>query len=326
MQQSRSTPHESGDALAIGSSPPLSSGVTLLEQYAAANAQGGRRVIKGQGDTFWATYESCAMMRIPTFETTPPHPLELRKVFHESWSAMASYLIEPDETHPANAWLYLCEDTSYSLDRLGAGARRDARRAARSLRISFENWPTILSSGFKAFSETRSRVGLSDGTIEQFHERFRRFAENPFHQAVGAWKEDSLVAFMSLAVVDDWVEIEGSFSVNEGRSFCPNDGLAHFILKEFLGQARYRTVSYGLSSIQDDSEEDGLHNYKRKVGFEARPVHRAFVLHPWLRPFANTMARTGAQLASKAWPRNRFLKKAKGVLLSISGPLSSAPR
>ncbi len=326
MQGSRSTSDALGGALTVGSPSLGPSGASLLEQYAAANAQAGRRIVKGQGDTFWATYESCAMMRIPTFATTPPHPLELRKVFHESWSAMASYLIDPDDTHPANAWLYLCQDKSYSLDKLGTAARRDARRAGRHLRIGFANWPAIMAAGFRAFSETRGRVGLSDGTIEQFHKRFQKFAENPFHQAVGAWKDDCLVAFMSLAIVDDWVEIEGSFSANEGRSLCPNDGLAHFVLGEFLGHPRYRTVSYGLSSIQDSSEEDGLHNYKRKVGFEARPVHRAFILHPWLRPLANTVARTGAHLVSKAWPQNRFLKKAKGVLLSIGGSLPAAPR
>lgn len=288
-----------------------------LDGYASALVRSGRRLLSGSSGTFWIRYESYAMMRVPTFALTPPSRDELHRVLRDSQSAVASYLLEPDESHPANAWLYVCHDRSYRLENLGVPGRRDARRAARSLRIEFVDWPTVMAHGFTAFSETRTRVGLSDGTVEQFQKRFHQFSLNPFHCAVGAWQDDSLVAFMTLVVVDDWVEIEGSFSADGSRTLCPNDGLAHFVLSHFLTKRHFNTVSYGLSSIQDAHQAEGLHNYKKKVGFDAQPVHRAFVLHPLLRPFANPLMLRGARMVAKVLPQNRLLKKASGMLVTL---------
>lgn len=288
-----------------------------LGGYASALARSGRRQLPGLPGTFWIRYESYAMMRVPTFALTPPSQDELHGILRHSRSAVVSYLLEPDEFHPANACLYICNNRSYCLENLSVAGRRDARRAGRSLRIEFVDWPMVMAYGFAAFSETRTRVGLSDGTIAQFQNRFQRFSRNPFHCAVGAWQDDSLVAFMTLVVVDDWVEIEGSFSVDNSRTMCPNDGLAHFVLSHFLIERRFNTVSYGLSSIQDAHQVEGLHSYKTKVGFDAKAVHRAFVLHPLLRPFVNPLMLRGARMVSKVLPHNRLLKKANGMLVKL---------
>jgi hypothetical protein len=186
------------------------------------------------------------------------------------------------------------------------------------------DWPTVMAHGFTAFSETRTRVGLSDGTVALFQNRFQRFSRNPFHRAVGAWKDDALVAFMSLAIVDDWVEIEGSFSADGFRTLCPNDGLVHFVLNHFLVKCQFNMVSYGLSSIQDAHQAEGLHTYKKKVGFEPQPVHRAFVLHPFLRPFAYPFTVRGAKWVSKVLPQNRLMKKASGMLATLVENTSSS--
>jgi len=298
-----------------------------MDDYASALTRSGRRLLPGRPGTFWMSYESYAMMRVPTFALTPPSRDELRDVLRLSRSAVATYLLEPDESHPANAWLYICHDRSYCLENLSVAGRRDARRAGRSLRMEFVEWPTLMAHGFTAFSETRTRVGLSDGTFEQFQNRFRQFSLNPFHCAVGAWQDASLVAFMTLIVVDDWVEIEGSFSADGTRTLCPNDGLAHFVLNHFLVTRGFKTVSYGLSSIQDAHRVEGLHNYKKKVGFDAEPVHRAFVLHPLLRPFANPLILRGATTVTKMLPQNRMIKKASGVLVTLleNSPTSTIP-
>lgn len=288
-----------------------------LDGYASALARSGRRLLPGLPGTFWVRYESYAMMRVPTFALTPPSGDELHDILRHSRSAVASYLLEPDESHQANACLYICNNRSYCLENLSVAGRRDARRAGRSLRIEFVDWPTVMAHGFTAFSETRTRVGLPDGTVEQFQSRFHQFSLNPFHCAVGAWQDDSLVAFMTLVVVDDWVEIEGSFSADNSRTSCPNDGLAHFVLSHFLIKRRFNTVSYGLSSIQDAQQTIGLHSYKKKVGFDAKPVHRAFVLHPLLRPFANPLILRGARMVTKMLPQNRMIKKASGVLVTL---------
>ena len=293
--------------------------VATIFSYGSSLAQNNRHIISGSSGTLWTEYESFAMMRIPDFCLNPPPLSEVKSVLWKGRIAVATYLRQPDLSYPANAWLYVCRDKSYTLENLNVAGRRDARRANRSLEFGFIEWSTVLSHGVTAYSDSRQRVGLSDGTEEHFQRRIHRFSSNASHTAVGAWKDGLLVAFMALIVVDDWVAIEGSFSSNDHRTLCPNDGLANFVLRHFLVERGFETVTYGLSSVQELDQSGGLHTYKKKVGFEAIPVHRAFALHPLLKPFANQVTLASLRLLKQLVPRNRIVKKASGMLASLLG-------
>ncbi len=288
-----------------------------IDDYASALVRHGTRLVPGFAGTYWACYESWALMRIPTFCLMPPSHDEVTRVLWQSRFAAASYLIPTDSSHSENACLYLCRDKSYKLENLNVAGRRDARRANRNLQICFIDWPTVLAAGFPAYRDTRGRIGLSDTTPQHFYRRMMRFSSNPSHVAVGAWKEDALAAFMTLTIVDNWVEIEGCFSDNDNRTSCPADGLVNFVLRRFLTEGTATIVSYGLSSIQEGQHGNGLHAHKMKVGFEAIPVHRAFVLHPLLRPLANRLTLHGARLVERLFPRNRPIRKASGMLACL---------
>ncbi len=141
---------------------------------------------------------------------------------------------------------------------------------------------------------------------------------NPAHRVLGAWKDDSLIAFFTVVAVDDWAEI-GGHSTNAGLQFRPNNGLVHYILSHLLVENTFAAVSYGYSSVQEGSNAQGLHQFKTRVGFEAIPVHRAFVLHPLLQPFANRLSLAMARRVLKLAPANRILRKACGVLARVVG-------
>jgi hypothetical protein len=131
---------------------------------------------------------------------------------------------------------------------------------------------------------------------------------------MGAWCNDTLVAFMSLIVVDDWVEIQGLFSANQQLGLRPNDGLFAYALDYFLIQGHFDTVSYGLSSSQQVSNAAGLHRFKRKIGFQAEPVHRVFAVHPLIRPLVNPLSLAVLELLQKVNPKDRRIRKATGML------------
>jgi hypothetical protein len=289
-----------------------------MGEYARAVMATGVRGMPGCQGTYWMQYESAAMVRIPTFSMTQPEPGELRRVLWRG-AAVASYLLPPDAQRPANAHLYICRRATYSVDRLSSAARRDIRRAERGLQFGPLDAGTLLANGWAAYRDTRGRVGLADGTQRDFTNRFEDFCRNPAHQILGAWNGCRLVAFMALVVVDEWVEIQGSFSTDDNLSSCPNDGLAHFVLDRFLVRGGFDLVSYGLSSIQLDSGREGLHRYKCKIGFESVPVHRAFVMHPALRPFANRLTLWGVKSILRHRPTARRMRKACGVLSEILG-------
>jgi hypothetical protein len=226
---------------------------------------------------------------------------------------VASYLVEPGTHYPANAWLYLCRDSDYSLDKLTPAMRRNVRRGVRELNIGPLTPQQVLAHGLAAFCDTRRRAGLTDGTPAEFERRFRLRTQCLAHVFLGAWKENSLAGFLSMTEVDDWVEIEGCFSMDAHLQWRPNDVLMYSVLSKYLINEKRRLVSYGISSIQTSSNE-GLHVFKTKVGFQAQPVHRAFVFHPLLRPFANRFALWALNIALRLKRGNRRLNKAYGTL------------
>src|SRR5262249_39587071 len=113
----------------------------------------------------------------------------------------------------------------------------------------------------------------------------------------------------------------GSFSMTSLLRYRPNDGLFSAALSDSLVHPACRVVCYGLSSVEADRETTGLHRFKVKVGFDAQRVHRAFVLHPRIRPFATRAGGAAAQAAFPAVlrlrPDSRRLKKIGGMLAGM---------
>jgi len=159
---------------------------------------------------------------------------------------------------------------------------------------------------------------MSDGTPEAFQRDFARIGRNPCYAIVGAWAGSFLEAFMTALVVDDWVYIN-TCAASDHLILRPVDGLIHFGLDYYLVQNRFHTVGYGVSSIQEVSKAETLDRFKKKVGFEARPIHRTFVFHPLLSPFANSLTLWGLRLGTRLRPGSRGLRKATGLLASYLG-------
>jgi hypothetical protein len=158
---------------------------------------------------------------------------------------------------------------------------------------------------------------LDDGRPEVFQRRFTARAASQAHVFLSAWKGNKLAAFLSITQVDNWAEIEGCFSVTDLLNLRPNDALLYRGLYYYLRERACRLVSYGLSSIQPDSDEAGLHAFKTKLGFEAIPVHRVFVPSPLLRPFVNRLVLQGVKLALRVEPGQRQLEKMSGLLTTM---------
>ncbi len=293
-----------------------------MREYATSLMRNGVLTLPGGAGTYWIRHESGAMVRFPKFQLTLPPSHEVRQVLWRGRAAIASYLLEPDECHPANAWLYLCTDQSYSLNKLPSNARRNIQRGLRELVIAPLTSEQLLAHGFSAFSDTRQRNGLNDGTSEEFHRWFTSLARLPEVVYLGAWKDNQLAAFADITEVDDWAEF-GCFSADALLQHRPNDALIYSILSHYLAERKYRVVSYGLSSIQNESNAAGLHRFKLKLGFEAHPVHRVFVPHPLLRPLINRLTLWGMSTMLRFKPGDRRLKKAHGVLASLLGQVSS---
>ncbi len=290
-----------------------------ITDYAADLERVGERVFTGGKGTIWISHGLGAITRLPFSHLASPDLKEVSQLLWRGPTLVADYIQEPNDSHPANTWLYICTDQAYTLDKLVPTMRRNVRRGLKELRIVPINSDELLAHGVKAFCDTRRRNGLSDGTPEEFKKRFTLRARSQGHVFHGAWKDDQLAAFLSIIEVDNWAEIEGCFSMNDLLKTRPNEALFYSILNYYLVEKKCQVVTYGLSSIQTESNVAGLHAFKAKVGFLAKPVHRVFVIHPLLRPFANQIVLLGLDAALRLRPDNRVLRKVRGMLALMLG-------
>jgi len=288
------------------------------QEYVEDLRRQGKKAFLEKDRVFWQESERLALERHPLFCSDVPLPREIRSLLWRSCSLVAAYVMPADDAHPVNSWLYLCENRDYSLECLASPARRKARRAMRVFRYEFIEPATLLAHGARPFCDTRTRVGLSDGTPQLFQKYAASLIANPAYQFVGAWCGDQLAAYLWILMVDDWAAVAGCAANEHLRSY-PNNGLLHFALDYCLTQGRCRVVSYGLSSIQEVNRTATLDYFKKKVGFEARPVHREFQFHPLIRPLVNPLTYWVVRGCSKVCPHSRTLRKAAGMLAACLG-------
>jgi hypothetical protein len=284
-----------------------------VDEHCAALERSGVAVMRGADGVFWLPSERICLERHPIFRIDAPPAAEIRQIFWKKWAAVATFILLPDAEHPANAWLYVCEDKSYSLEKLGAQARRNIRRAMRRFRFEPIDHRLLREKGERIYCETRARVGLSDGTAQAFRGLCDSLGSNPANRIIGAWAGDELAAFLVAVTVEDWIAFS-VYGANDHLNSCPGEGLIYHLLEQFLAQGNGRVVSYGLSSIQDADNTLTLDYFKKKVGFDARPVHRAFVFHPLLRPLLNSCTYWLLRCLVRLRPRNRILRKALGMV------------
>lgn len=308
---------------------PIVPEAASLAQHVQALRDQGRLAFSATPTTFWQGAEMRSLALCPPFAFDLPPRRQIRKALWQAKSPVATYVCHPDADHPQNAWLYVCCDQQYGLGKLDAAVRTNIRRAQRSLRFEFISDEALLEHGTKPFCDTRSRVGLSDGTLEAHREMCAAHKANPGRAVLGAWHEDKLAAFTTLVLVDDWVDIY-SYADQDYLNLRPVNGLIHYVMDYFLVQRKFRLVSAGLSSIQEVSGAQGLHFFKKKVGFECWPVHRGVVFHPLLAPLANIATLQALRLLRRLRPGSPAIRKAAGLLSSYLGhnpmpPNSSTP-
>lgn len=285
-----------------------------VSTYIAQLRSKGLRIIEGGDGTFWQKNEMLSFERFPVIPLPPPSPEEIRNVLRRGHGVVATYIIEPDEQHRANALLYL-RTPPYAPEALSQSARQSIKRATRELKIGPITVDELEAKGFTSFTETRTRIGLSDGTLPHFGRicSFLRGVDD--HYVIGAVKGEDLAGFIGIAVAGNVAEILYFCTMTEHQKSCTSDGLVNYCLELFLNQKSVAYVSFGLSSLQVGPDPvAGLDRFKQKVGFDAVPVRRVFALHPWLMPFVALLPVKLMLALCRALPRVRLLQKGAGML------------
>lgn len=259
----------------------------------------------------WIEYSSRAYIRFPLFRLDTPSKESLKEVFKKSPARMITYATESPEENK-NGYIYLCR--AFNTQTLKDNYKRNIKKAATHFEIKKLTAAEIEEQGFQAYSDTRKRLGLNDFTKDDFLKRFASHNARANNVYICAIHDNAIAAFASVLCYHDFIEIEGLFSCNDALNDRPNDYIIYTILDVALNQDKLNGVSYGYSSIQEDSNEEGLHRFKVKCGFEALPLRRHFIFSPAWRMIFNPLTKQLVRLLLKRYPSHLTLRKLHGIL------------
>lgn len=297
-----------------------------LKQYVAYEEASGRScALSSDGTQAWVAGVRGELRRLPMECTQPPDADLVKSLLGRRGVWMVTYLLAPDESHPANCFDYVCRNPDYRLEALSSHARRDIRRGLRSFNVRLCTWDELAAKGYPAEVDTTVQHGYitpSSRVIRKFAQRRRRF---PLFEIWGAWKGEELAAWMSVIKVDDWAAIDVCRSRTARLRHCPNNALLYAATRTLLVEEKRKYVSYGLSSLQVEVNDLAMHQYKVRMGYEAVPVWRTVALHwtlgPLLKPRAASL---GWEAMAKLLPKLPALRRAAGLARLLSGR-DSAP-
>ncbi len=292
---------------------PPAPGGSLREYVAFLEGCGETCYLPADGSQAWIQNLRGLLVRFPIERTEPVDPEELKAVLRLPGVKIASYLLEPDDEHPAVCLDYVCRNTEYHIDGLPSHGRRDIRRGLRRFTCRLCSWDELAEHGYDVHAETFARHGYAP----PHPDGIRRYAEarrgTPFFDIWGAWDGDEMAAWMAVIKIDDWAIIHWANSRTSVLKNCPNNAILYLALRQLLAEEKRTFVTYGLSSIQATETHMGLHRYKMRMGFKATPMHRVFAPRLLLRPLLEP------KIASWLWDRLEHLVPKSPIVHKIAG-------
>jgi uncharacterized protein (UPF0248 family) len=277
----------------------------------------GSKIFISKNYTPWIEMEKISLMRFPLYNFQYPQKEELEEVLAQKKILLASFVVKPSEQQDANAVLYICSDQNYCLKSLPSSMQRNIKKAKKELYIKQIFYDEFIDKGMLAFKDTRTRVGLNDGTEAHFKDKFLGLKELKTYKIWGAFLGEIVIAYIIANEAECWAELS-LYSATDYLNYRPNDYLMFYILNYYLVERKFVFVSYGLSSIQFDSNKDGLHRFKLKIGFNPIPVHRVFIIRKSLFFLKSKTFKIIFRILIKIYKSNRRFKKIEGVLELLS--------
>jgi len=292
-----------------------------LRDYAEFLRAAGRPcVLSHHGAAAWVPGVRGELQRLPMAHIAPADQATLREVLWQRGIWIASYIQASGPALPANCFDYLCEDRGYDVASLSRHARRDIRRGLRNFTVRRASWDEVVEHGFAAYADTETRHGHAPPRREELDQQASRFRGCPCVEVWGAWDASGLAAWIRVVKADDWAMIAAACSRHDALRDCPNNAVVYEAARTFFAEENRRWVSFGVSSLQATANLASLHRFKLRMGFEATPRHRTFVVGRLLRPLLQT--RPGSWLwdgLAAVRPSSATLSKVAGLARMLSG-------
>ncbi|MCY2927228.1 MAG: hypothetical protein NT031_17705 [Planctomycetota bacterium] len=275
-------------SLTSSSIAPTSAAGGLCRLVAHLHSSGQAAVASADGREAWTPGARAELQRLPLEPAVVPSPASIRQARKAKGIFIVSFLQSPTESLRANCFNYVCDRAGYDVEQLDKNGRRDVRRGLRCFSVRRCGAEEIAAKGFPAFGDTESRHGHLPPTTEDLRDVIACQENDPFVEFWGAWQEENLAAWLRVLKVDDWAFITNAYSASVFLRDCPNNALAYEVTRTCLAEEKRAWISYGISSLQATDNILSLHKFKLRMGYQALPRVRTFVVRPLLWPLLGT--------------------------------------
>ena len=167
--------------------------------------------------------------------------------------------------------LYVYQKRPYDLHALHRNFRAKVRQGLDSCHVHRIEESDLLNQGLQLNLETMKRQGRFDpefGDPKQWKRFVDAVYQCPEIAPIGAFLDNRLLAYAITCQEDGWLHVLHMMSRTDERAHCPNHALTFVIAQEINTNRAIEAVCLGFKSLLDN---EGLHEYKRRLGFEMRP-------------------------------------------------------
>jgi hypothetical protein len=285
------------------------------EQFAQFFARQGYGTVKTGGVWWYRIHPGC-WQSIPYHQVAEPSAAEIRRLFFRHASVLIRFFPESRQgTLPGHIWV--CGGTDYDLGALEAKTRNQVRRGLEKNEVERIDFGWLAQGGWELMRQTADRQGReADFADERGWERYCAAAGGiEDFEAWGAFGQGRLAAFLVGAQVEGYYSILHQASRTSELKNYPNNALIYLVTKLKRGDPAIQAVSYGLDSIEDTP---GLRSFKKRMGFERRPLNQKILINPLGKWLQSEAAKTVVMRLLTHYPQNNNLRKIAALLQKIS--------
>ena len=187
---------------------------------------------------------------------------------------------------------YVCTDRAYDYPQLTKRMRNYVRRGQDACEIRALFREELIAHGLRLNQETDERHGRRRAEFcdaQRWTATAAAAFESPGAFVMGAWVDGQLASYQIGMLEGDWAYALIQMSRTDLLEHHPNHALDFAFNRWAFRQPGVSGVCIGPVPLRHN---EGLHNYKIRMGFEARPMNTAIRLHPAL---AMTAGHRGAE-------------------------------
>lgn len=271
----------------------------------------GHRVIETES-CFWYNPSPFLFRTLPVHRLVNPSAAEIAKVLMLGPTLALRYPKTADKRGSVGG-MYVCFRRDYDIESLPPNARSHTRRGLARCRIEKVDFDYLAQHGHALTEQTTLRqTGKPPRRTQADWERFCAQASRTADvEGWAAFVGDQFAAFIVGMLVEDCYYIYLQKSATELLKFYPNNALMFTLMKLKLACPEVGHVSHGSKPIE---ASEGLHYFKRSMGFEMLPFAEHLVFNPLLKPVLSWKGDAVVNGLARRHPESLFWRRASKAL------------